>query len=344
MPSKKTMRTSIRRPVFLLALLIAFLTALYALRPQAALPVLIKKKILQKPVCERCNVVLISLDTLSGLHLPCYGYPNNTAPNLCSFASRNIFFTNANSQSYYTLPSHASLFTSQYPSTHGLLESGTTTLPPSSITLAESLKKAGYATLWYGPVDNDYLPLHRGLARGFTHIDTEYDYERANGLDNWKRGIDKLNENRNNGKPTFLFLHTYYVHHPYLPDSRALHFSNDNDQKIPVTKDEYLRFTPEFMQFTKDYFRQNPVLTKNLEQLYSKYITTQDHERARALYQELTNKDCKDYCLEAEYFYLQQKDNERDVAYMRALYDELIFQLDIRLAEILEQLKPMLSA
>lgn len=321
---------------------IAFFALLASLYP-TTIPTVIKKKILRAPVCERCNIVVISLDTLSGLHLPCYGYAKNTAPNLCNFAKRNIYFTNANSQSYFTLPSHMSFFTSQYPSTHGILESGTTTLSQSSITLAESLKNAGYATLYYGPIDNDYLPLNRGIGRGFTHIDTEYDYERANGLDNWKRGVNKLNENRKNEKPTFLFLHTYYVHHPYLPESRALHFSNDNDQKIPVTKDEYLTFTPEFMQFTKDYFRQNPAMTKNFESLYTKYIATQDYEAARRLYKELTSKDCKDYCLETEYFYMQQKNDQRDVAYMRALYNELIFQLDAHLADILQQLEPMLS-
>lgn len=308
-----------------------------------ALPASLKKKVLRAPICDRCNVVVISLDTLSGLHLPCYGYPKNTAPNLCGFAKRNTYFTNASSQSYFTLPSHMSLFTSQYPSTHGMLEAGTSQLPQSSVTLAETLKSAGYATLYYGPIDSEYLPLNRGFARGFTYIDAEYDYEREYGLDNWKRGIDKLDENRKKGEPTFLFLHTYYVHQPYLPGTRPFHFSNDSNQKIPATKDEYFSFTPEFMEFTKRFFRQNPPMTQNLSSLFSKYMATDNHETARRLYNDLTSGDCKNYCLEAEYFYTQQKDNPRDVAYMKALYDELIFQLDTQLSDILAQLQPMLS-
>lgn len=236
-----------------------------------------------------------------------------------------------------------SLFTSQYPSTHGILEPGTTPLSPTSITLAESLKNAGYETLYFGPNSNDFFPYDRGFIRGFTYIDTKYDYDRTNGLNNWMRGINQLNENRKNGKPTFLFLHTYYVHEPYLPGLRPLQFTNDIDENIPVTKEQYFEFTPEYMQFSKNYFRQNPVKTKNLELLYKEYMITDHFDTARRLYKELINQDCQNYCLQAEFYYTQQKDNKRDVSYMKALYDELISQLDTHLGDILTQLEPMLS-
>lgn len=53
-------------------------------------------------VCRNCNVILVSIDTLSALYLPCYGYERNTAPNLCRFAKENIQFINAYSQAPMT--------------------------------------------------------------------------------------------------------------------------------------------------------------------------------------------------------------------------------------------------
>ena len=73
-----------------------------------------------KPLCKNCNIILVSLDTLSANHLPCYGYARNTAPNLCTFAENNILFKNAFAKFTRTLPSNVSIFTGQFPSTHGV--------------------------------------------------------------------------------------------------------------------------------------------------------------------------------------------------------------------------------
>lgn len=61
------------------------------------------------------NILLISLDTLRADHLHCYGYAKETSPAIDSLARQGVRFENVISQAPSTLPSHSSLFTSQYP-------------------------------------------------------------------------------------------------------------------------------------------------------------------------------------------------------------------------------------
>lgn len=298
---------------------------------------------IHKPVCKNCNVVLISLDTLSGKHLPCYGYQKNTAPNLCRIAKENSYFSRAYTQSHYTLPSHMSMFTGQYPSTHGILEPDTRLLDAKSITLTETLNTMGYQTLYFGPTDNEFLPLSRGLERGFDYIDDDYSYSRTGGLQNWKKGVQMLKDNTNKGIPTFLFLHTYFVHEPYLPDTRTNHFTDSVDLDIPVTEQEYTALTPAYIQFTKSYFRQSPAQHTPQDAVYQKFMGTEDFNQAKTLYRQLMTDNCRVYCLQAEYFYNQNKDNPRHVAYIRAMYDEMILKLDKEIGSLFADLEPYLK-
>lgn len=296
-----------------------------------------------KPYCKNCNVVLVSLDTLSGKHLPCYGYDRNTAPYLCRIAKENTYFSRAYTQSHYTLPSHLSLFTGQYPSTHGFLDPSPAILDQKTITLTEALKAQGYQTLYFGPTDNDFFPLSRGLERGFSYIDDEYNYLRTGELQNWGKGVEMLKENTNKGIPTFLFLHTYFVHEPYLPETRDNHFSDRVDLSIPVTAEEYTAITPAYLQFVKDYFRQNPADSTPQEAVYQKFLRTDDFNQAKPLYQYLMTTNCKVYCLQAEYYYTQNKDDPHHIAYIRSIYDEMIFKLDKEIGKLVADLEPLLK-
>jgi arylsulfatase A-like enzyme len=295
------------------------------------------------PSCKNCNVVLVSLDTLSAKHLPCYGYDKNTAPNLCRIAKENAYFSRAYTQSYYTLPSHMSMFTGQYPSTHGILDPGITSLSTTSRTLTETLDAQGYRTLYFGPTDNNFFPLSRGLGRGFDYIDDEYNYLRVGELQNWKKGVSMLKDNTAKGVPTFLFLHTYYTHEPYLPDTRNNHFTDTVDLDIPVTAEEYTAITPAYIQFVKDYFRQSPAEKTLQDAAYQKFLNTEDFGQAKTLYQYMMTENCRVYCLQAEYYYVQNKDNPRHIAYIRSMYDEMIFNLDKEIGKLVAGLEPLLQ-
>jgi arylsulfatase A-like enzyme len=67
---------------------------------------------------DRPNVMIILFDTLSARHLPIYGYPRNTAPNLSRFAENAIVYHNHHAAANSTMPSTSSLLTGTYPWTH----------------------------------------------------------------------------------------------------------------------------------------------------------------------------------------------------------------------------------
>ena len=65
------------------------------------------------------NVVIIIMDTVRQDHLSLYGYDRETTPNLEKLGRTSTVYRNAHSESSWTLPSHASLFTGLYPNVHG---------------------------------------------------------------------------------------------------------------------------------------------------------------------------------------------------------------------------------
>lgn len=167
------------------------------------------------PICPNCNVILISLDTLRAKSLPCFGYEKNTAPFLCGVASKSFTFTNAYSQSTYTLDSHMSLFTSLYPSSHGVATPYIRSLSKEVKTLAEALKEQGYRTYYLGTgiYDDPQLPLKQGLGRGFDTIIT------ADDPVSWKESLEKVDLA---SSKFFAFLHTFAVHNPYVPKPESV--------------------------------------------------------------------------------------------------------------------------
>ncbi len=163
--------------------------------------------------CPDCNLILISIDTLRADHLGCYGYHRNTSPNIDQLAKEGILFENAFSQSYFTLPSHMSIFTSQYPSVHQMndIENLSKYLPEYKTTLAEVLKKHGYTTVAF--TGGGWVAPEFGFGQGFDNYTTiNTFYKNTELLDNVFRWLDN-----NQDKKFFMFIHTYTVHAPYIP-------------------------------------------------------------------------------------------------------------------------------
>ena len=100
-------------------------------------------------LCPDCNVILISVDTLRADHLPCYGYPRDTAHFICKFAEDGIIFDNFIVQGYLTPISMMSILTSQYPSRTGFT-SFFSKLDISFPTLPELLHRHGYTSVAFG--------------------------------------------------------------------------------------------------------------------------------------------------------------------------------------------------
>ncbi len=289
--------------------------------------------------CPDCNILLINLDSLRASELACYGYTRDTAPNVCKFAKDNILFSRFYTQSSFTLDSHMSIFTGLYPSTHHVLEALKDSLSPEILTFPEVLKRHGYRTVWAGVTDDINLPLDRGLGRGFSEI-----YSVDGQSPTWKDDYQKLLPKFLDDQPTFMFLHTYGVHAPYLPGPGPRRFVTGNFPAIPVTIEGFRAHSRPFYEFvlsefqdrltvsnTKESRERNAAIVRGLE----KALNNNDVEAARNVIWSLPSFE--GFNLYFTWYYMQaDKDDQAVVAYIQGLYDERIYQVD-------EQLEPLFA-
>jgi arylsulfatase A-like enzyme len=198
---------------------------------------------LSHPGPRQPNVILITLDTVRADHLSAYGYGRDTTPALKKFAEEAVLYRNAVAPADFTLPSHASLFTGLYASTHGAYITpqavGGRPLDSRFQTLAEILSKKGYFTA--AVVANTlFLDAKYDLDQGFQYYDfrspvsfwTEpldmhsirFGVTRL--LRTWwlefRRAADINREaaqvlDRARRRPFLLFLNYMDAHHPYEP-------------------------------------------------------------------------------------------------------------------------------
>jgi arylsulfatase A-like enzyme len=160
---------------------------------------------------KESNVVLIILNAARADHLDIYGYGPDTAPNITNLAKKGIIFQQAIAQSYWTLPSLASMLTSRYPYSLGVYERDQR-ISQKELTLAEILKIYGYRTAAFvGGLDT--LAVY-GFNQGFDHyFDKTADKPMGSFKDTIPRAIDWLKENRD--AKFFLLVQGYDVHPPF---------------------------------------------------------------------------------------------------------------------------------
>ncbi len=297
---------------------------------------LLVSKIGGKPVCKDCNVILISLDTLSANHLPCYGYARNTAPNLCKFGKENTLFTNMFSNANYTLPSHVSIFTGLYPNKHKVYTPNLDRLSPTLPFLPEILQGNGYKTHLYLPlIDTSHFPVDKVYYRGIDKIasgDTQ---------DGWDKGLHSLKKNNEKNQKTFLFLHTYWVHSPYFLQNKERKLFTEGDRKfdVPETYEQSRTCSPSFLAYLKkaleldfkiDYYAANVSLANQYRRLLEALKEGDGEQYCNAE---------KDHALLTGYFdaFYEDSVNTSDpesMDHQRNLYDSKIVELDERLKDV----------
>ncbi|HUD20055.1 MAG TPA: sulfatase [Patescibacteria group bacterium] len=296
-----------------------------------------------KPLCVHCNIILVSLDTLSANHLPCYGYSRDTAPNLCLLAKNSIFFSHMYSNATWTLPSHVSIFTGLYPYTHGVIDESNY-LSRSVPFLPQILKDNGYTTSFLMGINDNTLPIYSVYNRG---IDEIYNEDTIS----WDSALTDFKTNVENGKKTFLFLHTYDVHAPYLIDDRPFLYAKTIVPTIPTKHSELRVMTNDVINFL---IQQIPddVQKHNLGPGEAKTLTALvndlkkypgDYDKMRNIIQKAQMEDPIDTKPISAYYsysilYREHIDtkNSTNVDYLRALYDQRIHEMDTsRIANLL---------
>jgi arylsulfatase A-like enzyme len=182
------------------------------------------------------------------LDVSAYGYGRPTAPAIDALAREGALFLDATSPATWSLPSHASLFTGRYPSSHGA-HGEHRFLDARFPTLAEALAHHGYETycITANPWISDGLGLtrgfgyqdasllaHGGAGRGFSFIFRlldrlglqETDKGRslvADAFERWTRAHPA-----DGGRPSFVFLNFIEAHFPYhqLPHDALFRFTD----------------------------------------------------------------------------------------------------------------------
>ena len=178
------------------------------------------------------NVLLVTIDTLRADHCSAYGYGRKTTPTLEELARQGTRMGVAYAPTATTGPSHASLMTSLYPITHGVVKNGMV-LDSGFETLAEVLQAQGYRTA--AVVSSFVLDVKFGYGQGFETYDDDFDAQSATierpefdgqevegGFD---QTGDRTTEKASHllarlaagGEPFFLWVHYFDPHAPYAP-------------------------------------------------------------------------------------------------------------------------------
>jgi arylsulfatase A-like enzyme len=178
------------------------------------------------------DVVVIVLDTVRAQSLSSFGYGRDTAPTLDALAREGALFEDATSPSTWSMPSHASLFTGRYPTSHGAHSMGRT-LDDRFPTLAQVLQAKGWETFCF--TANPWISDGLGLTRGFDFQDDAWRESGGRGFNFIHRVGDRLGfAARDKGgalvaerfaawakarpadaPPSFVFLNFLEAHFPY---------------------------------------------------------------------------------------------------------------------------------
>ncbi len=225
---------------------------------------------------EKLNFVLILIDDLGWRDLHCYGSKYYETPNIDEIATQGMRFTDAYSACTVCSPSRAAILTGKYParlhltdwisghrSPHAKLKvpDWTKYLPLEEVTIAEVLKKEGYATAsigkWHLTNNNDveevYYPLNQGFDINIAGsywgrpIHGYFDPYQMPHLNNRKKGeylTDRLTDealnfiDQNRDQPFFLYFAHYAVHKPLAAKEELIaKYQNkpgDHGQSNPV--------------------------------------------------------------------------------------------------------------
>jgi arylsulfatase A-like enzyme len=196
------------------------------------------------------NVVFIVLDTVRAQSLALHGYTRNTTPHLSRWAKRGVRFNLAMAPAPWTLPSHCSFMTGQWPSTLGA--HWQQTLSPAYPTLAEFLASRGYYTAGFA-ANTYWCSYESGMDRGFAHYEDypltprsmlgstmpgryvleaffrAYDSTRIKWIRAQSRDAAEINRSfldwlptaEQTGRPFFAFLNFIDAHEPFMPRDEA---------------------------------------------------------------------------------------------------------------------------
>jgi arylsulfatase A-like enzyme len=189
-------------------------------------------------------VVFILADDLGYTDLACYGSKYYETPNIDRLAAHGMRFTEGYACGPNCVPTRAALMSGQYGARTGVYTVGSierfnwrsrplrpvdnvTSLPLKTVTVAQAMKDAGYATglfgKWHLGQNGEYHPARRGFDEAIVSMGKHFDFATSPKVE-YAEGTylaDFLTEKsvdfirRHKEGPFFLALHHFGVHSPH---------------------------------------------------------------------------------------------------------------------------------
>jgi arylsulfatase A-like enzyme len=196
------------------------------------------------PAAGQTNIIFILADDLGYTDVACYGSKYYETPNIDRMAAQGMRFSDGHSCGPNCQPSRAALISGQYMPRTGVYTVGgierfdwhsrplrpvanVVSLPLDKITIAQSLKAAGYATAMFGKwhlgEDAQHHPGKRGFDEAIVSMGKHFDFNTNPHAEVPKgqyladfltdKAVDFIK--RNKDKPFFLYLPHFGVHSPH---------------------------------------------------------------------------------------------------------------------------------
>ena len=230
-------------------------------------------------------VVLYVSDTTRADRLSAFGYARPTSPNMDALVRDGAQAWVSNSNSSWTRPSVATLFTGLEQGAHGVLTKWDS-IPSDLPVLAESMRDAGYRTVAFS--GSSHVQVGSGFARGFERFEDRSEPTAEGDLKpRIVHFIDEIFDelDQNNGQPLFLFVHSIGPHDPYQAPPEARQAMGL--PPIPTVFGEELALGPAQLRWIELAFRDrvdmNSAIVGGLSALYDAEIWDEDVQIGRLI-------------------------------------------------------------
>ena len=205
---------------------------------------------------KRPNIVVIVSDDQGYADSSCYDHPKEVdTPNIDRLSDEGVRFTSGYASGYVCAPTRAGLMTGRYQQRFGFYTAGDSRagMPLKEITVADLLKKEGYATAvigkWHLGIEPEYHPMKRGFDEFYGFLGHgAHDYFKLDITDEYTsiyRNEKPINDTgyltnnlareavsfikRNQNKPFFLYLPFNAVHWPLQALQKHIERFNTGD-------------------------------------------------------------------------------------------------------------------
>ncbi|MCR9095833.1 MAG: sulfatase [bacterium] len=203
------------------------------------------------------HVIVLLQDTLRADHLSTYGYARETTPGLDAYARGGAVFEYGYAQATKTRPSVPSLMTGLFPTTTGVWDF-TQRLDEGHVTLAEVLRRQGFATAAFVP--NGNAGPFSGIDQGFDHLFQDYPIATGEGAPRERNvfGVSPSTDDvigptldrwiaRHADRNTFLYIHVVDPHGPYDPPAPHDAWFRDLEEGSEPETPDVVRHDPEWI-------------------------------------------------------------------------------------------------